>query len=110
MDKLSTVRSEQGVIVKLFAGFHATSELKMHLAQSRLWKENLIFASNRSGTLELIHFQEKDYLGKYLTQSFLSLKDLPSIEAELKQELLKFCPKFKQEKLMVRLFSQTFIL
>lgn len=95
------------ITLKLFAGFKVTSELRMHLNHSSLWKENEIL--NKENSLKKVNFEDEEYLGLYLSVPFISLNEIAYLEDSLKQTLLEICPQYKQEKLILHLFSQPFI-
>lgn len=101
---MSTVANS--LTFRLFIGFPITSELKMELNRNAKWKEAEITLQKN---LEKVHFDEKEYLGRYLDSSVLALKDLPEVENSLHTDFTNLFPEFKQERLSLRLFSQPFI-
>lgn len=78
----------------------------MELNRNSKWKEAEITLEKN---LEKVRFDEKEYLGRYLDSRVLALKDLPEIEESLHTDFTNLFPEFKQERLSLRLFSQTFI-
>lgn len=94
------------VETRIFLGFLLTKEIKLHLSQSPSWKEAKLL-----GTQELIEtqFQEKDYLGQFISQR-LSCAQLKKLNLEIRSQLHQFCPKLDLEKQHSFLFSQLFFL
>lgn len=101
---MSTVANS--LTFRLFIGFPITSELKMELNRSAKWKEAEITLQKN---LERVHFDDKEYIGRYLESPILALKDLPGIEQSLYTDFKDLFPEFKQDRLSLRLFSQPFI-
>ncbi|MBS4165906.1 Uncharacterized protein NEOC65_000981 [Neochlamydia sp. AcF65] len=99
---------KDGVNLKIFIGCLITSELRMHLNQSLLWKQNKIVPALNSALRE-IHFKDKDYIGIYSTTDKISLMDLKKIEKEILQLLATYCPLLLTEKIQTLIFSQVFI-
>ncbi|KIC74290.1 hypothetical protein DB42_BH00240 [Neochlamydia sp. EPS4] len=99
---------KDGVNLKIFIGCLITSELRMHLNQSLLWKQNKI-APELNSALREIHFQDKDYIGIYPTTDKISLMALKEIEKEILQLLTTYCPLLPTEKIKILIFSQVFI-
>lgn len=98
-----------GLTYQLFVGFPLSSELRIQLIRSHAWKESQIINPNGEKTLRQVHFEDKDFLGRYLPKAELSMNDLAALETSLRDELHALCPQYKQEKLPIRIFSQTFI-
>jgi hypothetical protein len=97
--------SEKGVIIKIFLGFLATSEVKMYLSQSRTWKETSL-EENRWKT---VSFQEKDYIGYFIDSSLLSYSEIQEEERKAREQLHHYCPKLKVDVQPFQLFAQLFL-
>lgn len=94
------------VTTKLFAGFLLNSELRMHLNQSKTYKQDKI-GSNED--LKEIHYQDKDYFGIYLDKNLIHLPELKSVEATLTKKLEFYCPSFNNEHTTFFVLPQVFI-
>jgi hypothetical protein len=104
-----TLSSERRVTVKLFVGYPLTSDLRMHLKQSIAWKQAKILEDSDVRDLVETHFQDKDYIGKYITQKNLTLPEIKAIESEVRESLLRYCSELAPESLKLYLFPQIFI-
>jgi len=98
---------ETGINFRLFAGCLMTSELRMQLNQSSLWKQAKIAPSLQD--LIETHFQEKDFIGLFLQSDKIQLEELRQIEKKISQVLKTYCPQFPSEKIKILVFSQVFI-
>lgn len=94
------------VQIKIFLGFIESSEIKMHLNQSEVWKEAIVL-----GNPDLIEIQDrnKEYIGQFLP-SLLSCAKLNEKEQEMKSQLQLYCRKLNLDKHRCYLLSQLFIL
>lgn len=107
--------TEKGVLLKLFAGCFVNSELRMHIKASPEWKEHQIVCNGDPDSLQLVHFEDKDYLGYYLDPPCLSLKELEHLEGKVQQAIRGFFRKYQPdspslESLPLHIFTQAFIL
>lgn len=93
---------------RLFVGCVITSELKMLLNQSCLWKQAKITQSIKDD-LQEVHFNQKDYIGFFLVEDQVPLSALKQIEIKILQTLKSYCPQISSEKIRIRVFSQVFI-
>lgn len=91
--------------VRLFLGFLQNKEIKVHLNQSKRWKESLLLSST-----ELIetHWQENSYLGTFVPSS-LTFAQIQEKELFVKTQLQVYCPKLNLDKHRSLLFPQIFI-
>jgi len=96
------------VTVRLFAGCQLTSEIRMYLKQSASWKQAQIGDSDVRDIVET-HYQEKDYLGRYIRKQSLTLKELYEIEGSIRKALTTYCPELSAETLKIYVFPQVFI-
>lgn len=101
--------AEKGITFKLFAGFPVNSELKMHVKMSKNWKEHQIIQKKTSEDLQLVHFNEKDYLGYYLESSIISMQDVGALEKKIRAAFDDFFPKYSSDSLSLYFFAQAFI-
>lgn len=107
-DCMSTT-TENGMLSRIFVGYSLHPELKVQLGQSPNWKQAQIMPHDENDDLLEIHYQDKDYIGHFLSQSELTLQELKSIEQKVQERLREHCPKFPIEKLKFCVFSQVFI-
>lgn len=101
--------TESHMISKIFIGFHLHPELKAQLNQSSQWKQAKIMQQNLLLGLLETHYQEKDYVGRFLIQETLTLDELRTIAKGIQELLKDHCPKYPIENLKICLFSQIFI-
>jgi hypothetical protein len=94
------------ITTKLFAGYLVTSELKMHLAQSKTYKQAKI---NAEPDLVESHYHDKDYLGLYLPQSQIPFSELKNIETEISKKVEHYCPQFNTEQANLFIIPQVFV-
>lgn len=98
----------QGISLKIFIGFIVNSELRMHLMNSKTWKEMLIVERSNKNALKLVRYGDKEYWGCYIPHLYISLDEIPSLEAELQNALKVHCPQIKKS-FPLYIFSQSFI-
>lgn len=101
---------ENGITVKLFAGFPLKSEIKMHLEKSAEWKQSRLFigSDNKEGLIE-VHYEGLDYIGRFLGEHKIPLNQLITDEAAIRKSLQNYCPKCNLDKINIRIFPQIFI-
>ncbi len=92
--------------IRIFLGYIQTKEVKIHLNQSRNWKEAKLLGK---ATLIVVQQQEKDYIGLFIP-SFMTYAELKEKEKEVKTELYVYCPKINLDKHSAYLFSQLFLI
>lgn len=95
------------VKLKIFTGCVITSELRMHLHQSSLWKQAKIDPSIED--LNEARFHDKDYIGAFLTKEEVSLQDIKEVEKKILQQLKTYCPQYPLNKIQLLIFSQVFV-
>ncbi len=95
------------ITIKLFAGFPLTSELRMHLKGSKTWNQAQIQPELQP--LVEAHHDQQTYLGRFITNVPVTLRELCALEQELRLAFLTYCPKFPADKLQLITFSQVFI-
>lgn len=101
--------TESRLMVKLFVGYMLTAEIKMLLNQSNEWKQaSLVKNSSRENLVET-HFQEKDYIGRYLEYKMLTIKDLKEEASFAKLTLQRYCPDLNVDTLKICIFPQVFV-
>lgn len=94
---------------KLFSGYLLTSEIRMHLNQSKIWHQISILPADDEKELLEVRHQGKDYIGRYLKESYTSLSDLKEVAAAIQQRLQDYCPNYHPLAGKVCIFSQVFV-
>ena len=94
---------------KLFVGFLLTSELKMHLQASALWKNARFTPDGQADTLREVSYEKAEYIGRYLDAEKITLSSLAEIERLVAEKLQLYCPQIDSSKLNGSVFSQLFI-
>lgn len=91
--------------VRLFLGYLQNKEIKVHLNQSRRWKE-----AHLLGSTELIEtqWQENSYLGTFIP-SLIAFTQIQEKKLFVKTQLQLYCPKLNLDKHRLLLFPQIFI-
>jgi hypothetical protein len=95
------------IAIKIFCGIELTSEINMHLNESILWK-NAEVEKKEDGIIR-VRFDDKDYIGMYLSHRTSPLPLIRQLESKVKEKLNTFCPKVKIDKKPLVIFPQTFI-
>ena len=98
--------------VKLFLGCKLNSELRMYLNQSPSWKQvSILPLAEKAENNHLIevHYQAKDYLGRYLSDEKMTLSDLKNSAIQLKETIRVYCPQYDFDLLKICIFPQLFI-
>ena len=95
------------VTVKVFLGIALTPDVRMQLNQSHAWKTDQ--TTVKEGRLLEIRYEEKDYLGTWITEEHPSVVQLRSKEASVLEQLRSYCPELPVEKLKVTIFPQIFL-
>lgn len=104
-----SIETDSCMTSRLFVGYSLHPELKLQLSQSPHWKEAKILRHNESEELLEIHYQAKDYIGRFLTKESLTLSELKQVEADIQSRLKKHCPLFPIDKLNIWVLTQVFI-
>lgn len=99
----------QRVQVKLFVGLLVSSEVRMHLNHSELWKQDQVVKSEDGREMQVLRYQEKEYVGIMLNDRQLSLEALRTWEGEVRDALARYCPELGTEAMKVYVFPQLFL-
>jgi hypothetical protein len=83
-----------------------TSELRMHLNKSKTYKQAKIGVDQ---DLIEAHYHEKDYIGKYLEKSHVTMNELKALEAEMKTKLEFYCAHYNVDGASLFIIPQVFI-
>jgi hypothetical protein len=102
------IQVENKVKLRIFIGCIITAELRLQLNTSPLWKQVKIAPAGEN-ELVITHFNQKEFIGFFLSQDHISLPELKGIETKILQTLMAYCPHFASEKIRILVFSQVFI-
>ncbi len=97
------------VIIKVFAGYLVTSELRMHLNESQAWKNVSVRQTPDPLELKEAHYKDKDYIGIFFTHDTFTIADLKATDAMLRQKLSAYCPKYNADLAKICSFPQLFL-
>lgn len=104
-----TQLTKNAPMIKLFLGFHQSTELNIHLNQSQIWKEiSVIRLSSPEDLVEVIH-EGKLYIGAYLPHPQTTLDEIQLLEKTIRDKLHFYCPEYKNSPAKTLLFPQVFI-
>lgn len=102
------IENYQKISFKLFVGVMISSEIKMHLQQSKIWKQIEILPKKEE--LSIIHFRGKEYLGSYLSKGHFALPELEQFSLFIKTRFKDYCPNFPNiDQVEICFFSQVFV-
>ena len=102
-------QTDQRVKVKLFVGLLVNSEVRMHLNQSQQWKQDQVVRSSDGQELQVLRYQDKDYVGLVLEQEMMPLGQLKDKETWVREALERYCPELGVENMKVYVFPQIFL-
>lgn len=104
-----SVYTKSEVAVKLFAGCLITTEIRIWLNQSSLWKQEKISPAVEGRRLVEVHYKEHDYIGCFLPKTMLTLEELRPTVRWIEQSLLQYCPELKSSAVKICFFPQIFL-
>jgi hypothetical protein len=94
---------------RIFIGCLLTSEIRMHLNQSKFWRQISILPTDNEKELIEVRHQSKDYLGRYLTQEKILISDLDQTAIAIRTRLQDYCPGYAAHSIKICVFGQVFI-
>lgn len=94
------------VVIKLFIGTAINSELRMYLNASKSWKKEQTL--HDTALTELRHNQ-KDYIGRHLSESQMDLSTLQHEHQQLRDQILGYCPDVSRDSLKFVVLAQQFL-
>lgn len=100
--------TENKILVKMFVGCYLNSEIRMYLNESKTWKQAAILRTKDKELIE-VHFQNKDYIGKYLESETINLDQLKKSEKEVRETLKRYVCDCDSDSLKICVFPQLFI-
>lgn len=95
------------ITTKLFIGLLITSEVKMHLQNSPFWR-NAKAMPNEEHLIEVRH-RGKNYIGCYLKEEGIQLKDLKKMEIMVTTKIGAYLPQLSLSNDDCVVFPQLFI-
>ena len=101
--------SKSGIAVKLFVGCLLTGEGKLNLRNSLGWKQAKISGQHHPLNLQEIHYQNHEYLGIFVSEEYLTLKELKVFEERIRKAIEDYCPDLDQNTLKVVVFPQILV-
>lgn len=95
------------VITKIFVGYPLNAEVSLKLHQSRLWQDKDL----NPATAKLIEIQNhgKAYLGQLLDVESITIEEIRSLAAEIKEFIAHSCQNYEMELEKVCIFPQVFV-
>ena len=96
------------LLIKVFIGIPLTSELRMHLKNSKEWNQTLIKPIKERDLVET-HFEAKDYLGYFLEDELVVWEKVKQLEEGIIKTIHCYCPMLKLDKLHCSIFPQIFL-
>ncbi len=103
-----SVNIQNQLLVKLFVGCTLTSEIRMHLNESRLWNQAQVAPRQERDLIET-RFQQQEYLGRFLNEKELAIPELKEIEKGVRSSIESYCPKLNSDRLSFCVFPQLFL-
>lgn len=92
--------------VKIFVGFELKIDISISLNKNSLWKEAEV---SKTSELQEVRYQEKNYIGRFLSHEIVTMINLQEITAKVREELQAFCPEKDLSTLKIQIFPQVFI-
>ncbi len=107
-----TSLTEKKIITKMFFGCVITTELRLHLEKSHLWK-NYKLCSKTENSADLhfteTHHDERCFFGIFIKNNTTTTEELRAFENQIKNKLNEFCSNFNTNALKCSVFSQIFL-
>lgn len=100
---------ESKVIVKLFIGTLLTREIKTLLQGSPSWKQVSIGQQDPVSSLILTHYQNHEYLGRFLERDPIALNEVRNDENLIRSTLSKHCPSLNPSAISIVIFPQILV-
>jgi hypothetical protein len=97
------------IVFKLFMGWELTPELHQNLNQNSGWKQASFIKNETSDDLIECRHQDKNYVGRYLAYSTLTLAEIKKLAKAMHQQLSSYCPNLNVDPSAVNVFPQVFV-
>lgn len=98
-----------GISVKLFVGCMITPDLRLQLNQNTDWQRMIAFPDSNTDKVQELHYQDKDYFGKFLKEAQPTLAEIRSAEKVIRSAIENYCPSTDASSIKLQLFSQIFL-
>lgn len=94
---------------RLFIGYPISLDLRMRLNISKAWRNSrLNIALSSEEPIEVTH-QDVVYLGFFMDDSFVPLKDVEETAFKIQSALHMYCTDYSPELTHICCFAQTFV-
>lgn len=97
------------IITRIFIGIEMSSEVKMRLNQSHLWKDAQLISGTDPAALKEVQYQQKSYVGRSMPYKEVTIKDLDTEISDILKILAEYCPQLKLDKNKAIIFPQVLI-
>ena len=97
------------ISTKLFLGCKITPDIRLQLNQNNEWQQLVAIPDTNTENLKELHYQEKEYFGKFLDDEKPTLTDLREAEQVIIQALESYCPQSNIKAIKLVLFPQIFL-
>jgi len=95
--------------MKLFAGFAIHPDMRREMFTSDKWHMAQIAWKSQENGLEIVPYEGKEYVGKYLDSAALTTLELADIQSKISKQLIFHCPAVNQYPLKFFIFPQVFV-
>ena len=102
--------TNNGVTLKLFIGYHLTTDIEIRLNQNVKWKQFRIDSGQNSRNLSEVYFQERKYLGCFMETSTVTFAEIKKAEKEINAIISGFDQDLTVDSAKMYVFSQIFII
>ncbi len=100
---------DKRVTVKLFAGFVIHPDIRREMFVSDKWHMAEIAWKSQENGLQIVRYEGKEYVGKYLDSLSLTIEEIKDRELKIRKQLIHHCPGVNQFPLKFFVFPQTFV-
>lgn len=94
------------VEIKIFIGFELTKGLDIPLNKNHLWKEAKV---TQTTNLVEIPYQNKKYLGIFLSHEISTMQNLRENSKRVRDELQHYCGEIDLAQIKIHIFPQVFV-
>lgn len=101
--------SSNKISSKIFVGCKITSELRIHLNNSILWKQKQTLPKKNDSDLREVHRKDQSYIGVFLSTQNPSLESLKKTKKILFEKIRKLSSELDMDLLKAIVFPQVFL-
>lgn len=105
-DRFMDAETKDRVQVKIFVGVELKANVAIFLNKSSRWKEAKV---SKTTNLKKTRYQNREYIGIFLSHEASTMKMLQKISKEILEELQHFCPESDLSHLKINIFPQIFV-